>query len=245
VLKELYLYQREYQKVSGQKQSLSVNGGGQVLGVSTKSLGSTFSSSYDDCSHGVSSVSTVPTKPNSTEIKGIELGLLSKSNLEKILLGAGAAIFVAGAIALIPEEAIAAVGYAAYLAALRLLPTIYSLGNAITETPEGGVVRLEIQAGKQGVLRSVGSGAKSVTKIGGYELSSHAEARMIERGISVEQIANTIKNGSEFNYFHEGVWKIGYYNTKDGIFVGVKDVITTVIDNVSSNYIENLKKLTP
>lgn len=38
MLKELYYYQREYQKASGQKQNLSVNGGGQVLGASTKSL---------------------------------------------------------------------------------------------------------------------------------------------------------------------------------------------------------------
>ncbi len=122
----------------------------------------------------------------------------------------------------------------------------------VGKVTKGGVEGLEIIAknNKEGreaaeeLSRLVGAG-KGISEIGGYKLSSHANARMIERGISFGQVENAIKHGNEFSYFHEGVWKTGYYDSKEGIFVGVKDIITTVINDVDSSYIENLKKLKP
>ncbi len=43
-------------------------------------------------------------------------------------------------------------------------------------------------------------------------------------------------------YFHNGVWKNGYYDRNTGVFIaGIKSKIITVIANVKPQYVENLK----
>ncbi len=47
-----------------------------------------------------------------------------------------------------------------------------------------------------------------------------------------------------FDYFHDGVWKVGYYDSGTRVFVGtVGDTITTTI-KTGPNYIRNLQALT-
>ena len=80
------------------------------------------------------------------------------------------------------------------------------------------------------------------TSRGQIGIQSHAIDRMNERGISIDQLRNTIEKGESFNYFHEGSNKLGYYDTNSKIFVGsYNNEITTIIQNANSNYINNLK----
>ena len=51
---------------------------------------------------------------------------------------------------------------------------------------------------------------------------------------------------SPFPYFHEVVWKTGFYDPTSRIFLGtVGGRVTTVIDRVKPGYISNLQKVTP
>lgn len=55
-----------------------------------------------------------------------------------------------------------------------------------------------------------------------------------------------MKTIKPFKYYHEGQWKLGYYDPKTKIFVGrAGNDITTVIDDVKPNYINNLLKSKP
>ena len=67
-----------------------------------------------------------------------------------------------------------------------------------------------------------------------------------ERGISVERMQLTVSTGQRFAYFHEGIWKAGFYDPQSKTFVAAAaGRVLTVINNVKPQYIENLKKLTP
>jgi hypothetical protein len=78
-----------------------------------------------------------------------------------------------------------------------------------------------------------------------FEMSSHAVRRLFYRGVSLEQM-NQALQFTPFKYFHEGVWKLGYYDPNTRVFIGtVNNIITTVISNASPQYIENLKRLVP
>jgi len=84
---------------------------------------------------------------------------------------------------------------------------------------------------------------KQVVKAGSAELklSEHAVQRMEQRGVNIEQVQAVVAGNKPFRYFHEGVWKTGYYDPTTKIFVGsVNNVITTVITNVKPRYIQNL-----
>ncbi len=77
-----------------------------------------------------------------------------------------------------------------------------------------------------------------------YEFTDHAIQRIAQKiGVGNEnQVLNTLKN-KPFDYFHDGVEKLGYIDNKTKTFVGqVKDskIITTVINNISNNYKKNL-----
>lgn len=71
------------------------------------------------------------------------------------------------------------------------------------------------------------------TTIAGYGMSDHAVDQMIARRISSTSIQNAINNGIRFNYYHEGVWKQGFYNISSRILVATyRGNITTVINKV-------------
>jgi hypothetical protein len=76
------------------------------------------------------------------------------------------------------------------------------------------------------------------------ELTQHALQRMAERQISLTQVQQTINSGNSFQYYHEGIWKTGFYDPITKIFVGMTEKVTTVM-YTNPGYIENLKNLTP
>lgn len=79
---------------------------------------------------------------------------------------------------------------------------------------------------------------------GPASLGTHALDQMAKRNISMDQFHNVVQNGEVFPYYHDGADKIGYYNPQTGIFAGqaVKSgKFTTVINDVTSRYIQNLK----
>lgn len=107
------------------------------------------------------------------------------------------------------------------------------------------------------VAAEAGSGARFVVGAGGettmflragtesLEVTEHAALRMTQRGISIDAAESTLGQPS-FQYFHQGVWKTGYYDPSSRIFIGTVDGrLTTVINNASPNYIANLQAATP
>jgi hypothetical protein len=68
---------------------------------------------------------------------------------------------------------------------------------------------------------------------------------MVERGVSVAQ-ARQVLASKPFQYFHDGVWKTGYYDPASQIFIGTAGGnVTTVIRGATQKYINNLKALRP
>jgi hypothetical protein len=80
---------------------------------------------------------------------------------------------------------------------------------------------------------------------GWIQVSEHAAEHMTQRGISINALDSALAKPS-FPYWHEGVWKTGYYDPVTKVFAGtVNDTVTTVINKASQNYINNLKAVTP
>jgi hypothetical protein len=79
-----------------------------------------------------------------------------------------------------------------------------------------------------------------------YNFSTHAVRRIAERiGVGNEGLISGMLSTKPFEYIHQGVEKLGYYNEATKVFIAqIKDskVITTVIDNVEKSYIANLIK---
>ncbi len=72
------------------------------------------------------------------------------------------------------------------------------------------------------------------------QMSGHALEQMAERVITMDQVRQAAQMPS-FPYFHQGVWKTGYYDPTTRIFVGTYDKLaTTVIGNVKPQYISSL-----
>lgn len=79
------------------------------------------------------------------------------------------------------------------------------------------------------------------TRFWDMKLSEHAEIRMTERWITRELVQNTINKWEMFKYRKEGKILQWFYNSASKLFVWKWENITTVINNVSKNYINNLK----
>ena len=78
------------------------------------------------------------------------------------------------------------------------------------------------------------------------EVSKHAARRITQRGLTLDAVENVVTNQKGFQYFHEGVWKTGYYEPASKTFVGtVNDMVTTVLNNATPSYIKNLQAATP
>jgi hypothetical protein len=77
------------------------------------------------------------------------------------------------------------------------------------------------------------------------EISEHALLRMARREVSVPQLEEALR-AQPFQYYHEGVWKAGYYDPVSRIFVGeLQGKVLTVISDVKPQYIENLLRAKP
>lgn len=44
-----------------------------------------------------------------------------------------------------------------------------------------------------------------------------------------------------FRYFHDGVWKTGYYDARSKVFVGTVNGTATAVIKTGQSYINNLK----
>ncbi len=62
----------------------------------------------------------------------------------------------------------------------------------------------------------------------------------------IKDAKQTLEKGISFPYFHENIWKTGYFNKEKNIFVGtIENRVTTVINKMRKNYIQNLKNKKP
>ena len=68
---------------------------------------------------------------------------------------------------------------------------------------------------------------------------------MTERGVSISALEKPLGQ-TPFRYFHEGVWKTGFYDPASRIFAGSIDgELTTVIKDATQRYIDNLMRAAP
>jgi RHS repeat-associated protein len=86
----------------------------------------------------------------------------------------------------------------------------------------------------------------TTTEKGAVQFSEHALERLAKWNISLGQAQNILRAVKPFKYFHQGEWKLGYFDESAGIFIGkAGNTITTVIGEVTKNYIKNLMKAKP
>jgi hypothetical protein len=132
--------------------------------------------------------------------------------------------------------------------------TVATVGTAATAACADGDCTNEVRAVGQTVANAAcadGDCTNEATTAAqtaqqAFQLSKHALQRMAQRGVTLEQVQTTISNSKPFQYFHEGVWKTGFYDPVTKIFVGqAGETVTTVIANVKPQYIENLQKVAP
>lgn len=113
-----------------------------------------------------------------------------------------------------------------------------AVGFCVAAEAEAGGARFAVNSAGEATM-SLRAGSSSL------EVTEHAALRMTQRGISIDAAEATLRQSS-FQYFHQGVWKTGFYDPASRIFIGTVDGrLTTVIDNVTANYISNLQAATP
>jgi hypothetical protein len=79
----------------------------------------------------------------------------------------------------------------------------------------------------------------------GLEVQGHAIERLAFRSIPLGEVEAATAM-TPFRYYHEEIWKLGYYDPANNLFVGtVNRRVTTVIHPRSINYIKNLKAARP
>jgi hypothetical protein len=80
---------------------------------------------------------------------------------------------------------------------------------------------------------------------GGMKMGDHSIEQLAARSMSLEDVEAATAT-TPFRYYHEEIWKTGYYDATNNVFVGtVGGKITTVIRPRSINYINNLKAARP
>lgn len=86
----------------------------------------------------------------------------------------------------------------------------------------------------------------SVEKLG-FKFSSHALKRLAQRGITGKLVYNLMRNTKPFTYYHEGLYKTGYYDRTTNLFVGVygNEIKTIFYPSQGIKYIQNLQKAKP
>ncbi len=112
---------------------------------------------------------------------------------------------------------------------------------------EAPVILAEVAAGLKTLKDQIQSLIQPQLPSSEYTITAHALDRITERvGGSLETVATAIDKGQRFVYWHEGVWKTGFFDPASRVFVGTYgNQVLTVIDNVSDNYITNLQAARP
>lgn len=73
-------------------------------------------------------------------------------------------------------------------------------------------------------------------------ISKHARQRMIERGVTEQQVREIIETVEPFEYRHQRRTKTGYYDDKTRIFLATADgILITVVADATPRYVRNLK----
>jgi len=74
------------------------------------------------------------------------------------------------------------------------------------------------------------------------QLTGHSALRMLQRGVSLSSVVETLQQGEAFSYNYRGYAQVGYYDSASRIFVATRNgVITTVMTNVRPGYIRALQ----
>jgi RHS repeat-associated protein len=72
-------------------------------------------------------------------------------------------------------------------------------------------------------------------------VSEHAAGRMAQRNVNLGALQEALDQ-TPFKYWQKGGWQEGYYDADTKVFVGVRaGEVTTVIDDASSQYVDNVK----
>ena len=74
--------------------------------------------------------------------------------------------------------------------------------------------------------------------------TGHSLMQTFRRGLSIQDVHDTIEAARPTQYYHKSERKIGYYDALTSIFVGSAESsgrITTVIRNVSPDYVRGLR----
>jgi hypothetical protein len=111
------------------------------------------------------------------------------------------------------------------------------IGGDATRMVGAGAAVLTAGAGGLGL---VGVKAAELTVAGLYKTTEHMALRMSQRGISMDVVETTLTKAVPTPYFHEGIWKLGFWNAEAKVFIGtIQGRITTVMQS-SERYIQNL-----
>jgi RHS repeat-associated protein len=79
-----------------------------------------------------------------------------------------------------------------------------------------------------------------------FNLSPYAIYRMMDRGLTIDQVADAIRFGERFTYWQKGKLHSGFYNSITRILVATESGrIINAIDNVKPGYVQNLKMRKP
>ena len=140
------------------------------------------------------------------------------------------------------DTALAATGKASWgsvgIDALSLAPA--GLGKLVTKAAP--LIR-ESRLLKPSTIVHASNG--SVFLANGMEVEAHGIQRIAFRSISLGEV-ETATTMPPFPYYHEGLWKVGYYDPDSNLFVGtIGHVVSTVIRPRNANYVKNLKAARP
>ncbi|MGH2750230.1 MAG: RHS repeat-associated core domain-containing protein [Actinomycetota bacterium] len=129
----------------------------------------------------------------------------------------------------------------------RIIPGIIGT-KGLDKLAKAGKATRGISGSRRFVVGSDGA-ARVIMQFGdeSIELSGHALRRMTSRGVGLDEVQNVLGSSSPFRYYHENVWKTGYYDAASNIFVGTYQgaARTVIVPKSGYGYIQNLMKAQP
>lgn len=80
-----------------------------------------------------------------------------------------------------------------------------------------------------------------------FHFNPHSLLRLTQRGVSLDKATALLEDTSaSFRYYHDGAWKLGFYDPSSRLFLGtLNGEVRTVIANASQKYINNLMAAKP
>ena len=111
--------------------------------------------------------------------------------------------------------------------------------------------RSGVAAESAGGVRFVANSAGDVVpyvRSGTLEVTDHAALALSQRNVGIHALDDLVSSSEGFPYWHDGLWKTGYYDPATRLFAGTAEGrVTTVIQGsrVNANYINNLQAARP